>query len=185
MNYEKNIEEINKEIFNPKEKFDTLKGFENVLENMVYQVYDIFGRNALLSMLYTIGKGPGDELAEEILKEQGKSIINDPYEAFTLILKKTEDYYSVKVKDIKIENHNQEFDKIVITIQNRCFYRESIQKSDRIKIGKALCRINKGFFESACKKLTGFKCDIDFIENDEENDACIESLVLQIPKSQR
>lgn len=184
MNYEKNIEEINKEIFNPKEKFDTLKGFENVLENMVYQVYDIFGRNALLSMLYTIGKGPGDELAEEILKEQGKSIINDPYEAFTLILKKTEDYYSVKVKDIKIENHNQEFDKIVITIQNRCFYRESIQKSERIKIGKALCRINKGFFESACKKLTGFKCDIDFIENDKEHDACIESLVLQIPKSQ-
>jgi len=73
-------------------------------------------------------------------------------------------------------------DKLKILLENRCFYRESFKRKKWLKIGGPLCRVSKAFIEIACKRLTGLKCDIDFIQNHEEKNVCSENLVILIPK---
>ena len=58
-----------------------MDGYEVVLEAMVYKIYDLFGKNALLSMTYQIGAGPGGQIATRILKERNIDKIEDPVEA--------------------------------------------------------------------------------------------------------
>ncbi|MHA1819363.1 MAG: hypothetical protein ACTSU2_14070 [Promethearchaeota archaeon] len=176
------IEKINKEIENPRTEFDTLEGYEVVLEALIYKIYDLFGRNALLSMTYQIGAGPGEEIAKRILKERGVDKILDPFDAMEILLNENKRFYSVQVRDVKVEPYKDEYYKIYIEISNRCFYRESLKKRPRLRIGGPLCRINKGYYEVAFKKLTGLKNEINFIRNDEENNQCIESVTFYIPK---
>ncbi|MHA1727146.1 MAG: hypothetical protein ACTSWY_00250 [Promethearchaeota archaeon] len=183
MDYKKKIMELNDAIYNPKKTLDSLTGFEIVMESMVYEIYDLFGRNALLSMLYTIGTGTGIELADEILKERNGKKIDDPLEAMKILLNKSRDYYRVKIQEIKLEPHNEKFDKLYIIIQNKCFFRDSLKKKEKLKIGGPLCRINKAHFETAAKKLTGLRTEIDFLKDDKANDLCIETLTVYVPKN--
>ncbi|MHA1764022.1 MAG: hypothetical protein ACTSYC_09760, partial [Promethearchaeota archaeon] len=98
------------------------------------------------------------------------------FEAFELLLKELKEFYSVKI--ISIEKNKSER-KITLTIENHCFLRESIKKREKLKPGKTLCRISKGYFESAFKNLLGKKLrkiEINFIKDDESKDVCIEVL---------
>ena len=185
MDFIKKCEEINKEIKNPRDAFEALAGFEVVLESFVYKIYDLFGRNALLSMTYQIGSGPGSAIANRILKEKGIDKMEDPLEALKILLNENRTLYSVQIKSMKLESIDDQLDNLVITINNRCFYRESLKKRPRLKIGGPLCRINKAYYETAFKVLTGLKCEIDFIKNDEEKDFCIETITFMIPKDYR
>ena len=84
------------------------------------------------------------------------------------------DYYSIQVRDIE-----QYDDKYRIIVENHCFLREPIKNREKLKFGKALCRVNKAYFETAFKKLLGNKVkkiEINFLENDAEKDACVEEL---------
>ena len=166
-------DELNQRIRNPSDKLKSLEGFEIISESLVYKIYDIYGRNTLLSMLYQIGKGPGEIIATRIKKKYQKDHF-EILEALEVLLNELKDYYSVQIRSIEELD-----DKVRIIIENRCFLRETIKHREKLKFGKAFCRINKGYFEEAFELLVGNgikKIEINFLENDEEKDVCIEEL---------
>ncbi|MFX0073413.1 MAG: hypothetical protein ACFFAO_20230 [Candidatus Hermodarchaeota archaeon] len=168
-----NMEEINNKIKNDSRDLNSLSGFEIICEALVYKIYDMFGRNGLLSILYQIGKGPGEIIAKRI-KEQFNKTEFEILEAIEILLNELKDYYSVQIKEFEQYNNI-----IRIVIENRCFLREPIKHREKLKFGKALCRINKGYFEIALRELVGNKVnkiEINYLRNDEEKDVCIEEI---------
>jgi hypothetical protein len=166
-------EELNKKINNPSDNLKSLEGFGIICESLVYKIYDIYGRNTLLSMLYQIGKGPGEIIATRIKKKYQKDHF-EILEAIEVLLNELKDYYSVQIRDIEELD-----DKVRVVIENRCFLRETIKHREKLKFGKAFCRVNKGYFEEAFELLVGNgikNIEINFLENDEEKDVCIEEL---------
>jgi len=168
------INELNKKIKNTNTNLSSLKGFEIIAENLVYKIYDVFGRNSLLSMLYQTGKGAGEIIAKR-LKEKYKKNEFKLEEAIEILLGELKEFYSVQIRDIEVADNKKR-----IIFENRCFLREPIKHRERLKHGKSLCRINKGYFEAAFKELIGDKIkniDINFLRNDEEKDVCVEELI--------
>lgn len=171
---ENQIEELNKRIYNPTENINSVKGFEIITESLVYKVYDVFGRNSLLSILYQTGAFPGSVIAERIKSEYQKEEF-EIMEALVILIDELKDFYSIQVKNI--ERYD---DRYRMIIENRCFLREPISHREKLKFGKALCRINKGYFETAFKELLGNKIkkvEINFLENDAVKDVCVEELI--------
>jgi len=168
-----NKDELNEKIYNPSHTLNSLSGFEIICESLVYKIYNIFGRNMLLSMLYQIGSGPGETIANRIKFKYNKQEF-EILEAFEILLKELKDFYSIQVREIE-QNDNM----LRLIIENRCFLRESIKNREKLNFGKAFCRVNKGYFEKAFKILIGNKLkkiEINFIENDPLKDICIEEL---------
>jgi len=168
-----NKNELNERLLNPVENIDSIKGFEIITESLVYKVYDVFGRNSLLSILYQTGAFPGTIIAERIKEEYIKEDL-EIVEALIILTDELKDFYSIQIRDIE-----QFDDRYRIVIENHCFLRKTIKNREKLKFGKALCRINKGYFETAFKKLLGNKIkkvEINFLENDAEKDACVEEL---------
>ena len=169
------IDDLNEKIKNPVKELDSLKGFEIIAESLVYGIYDLFGRNTLLSMLYQIGATTSKKIANR-LKEKHRKKVFKIEEAVPILLEELKEYYSVKVQSIEKTG-----DQIRIIIENRCFLREPIKNRESLKFGSAFCRINKGYFESAFNELINIKnVEINFLNNDEEKDVCIEELIFYI-----
>ena len=165
--------ELNERISNPIENINSVKGFEIITESLVYKVYDVFGRNSLLSILYQTGAFPGTAIAERIKKKHNKEEF-EIIEALIILLDELKDFYSIQVRDIE-----QFDDRYRIIIENHCFLREPIKNREKLKFGKALCRVNKAYFETAFQELLGNKIkkiEINFLENDAEKDVCVEEL---------
>jgi len=165
--------ELNEKISNPIENINSVKGFEIITESLVYKVYDVFGRNSLLSILYQTGAFPGTTIAERIKKKHNKEEF-EIVEALIILLDELKDFYSIQVRDIEKFD-----DRYRIIIENHCFLRKPIKNRERLKFGKALCRVNKAYFETAFQKLLGNKIkkiEINFLENDAEKDVCVEEL---------
>jgi len=170
---------MNKVLENNPENLDSLTGFEIICESMVYKILDIFGRNSLLSMLYQIGAGPGETISNR-LKEIYRKEEFEILEALSILLLELKDFYSIKIREIE-----QDAERVRVVIENHCFLRESIKHREKLDFGKAFCRINKGYFEVALKKLIGEKVkkiEIKFLRNDPENDVCIEELIFYLKK---
>jgi len=172
-----NKDELNQRISNPSDNLKSLEGFGIICESLVYKIYDIYGRNTLLSMLYQIGKGPGEIIATRIMKKYQKDHF-EILEAIEVLLNELKDYYSVQIRDIEELD-----DKVRVIIENRCFLRETIKHREKLKFGKAFCRVNKGYFEEAFEILVGNgikNIEINFLENDEEKDVCIEEMIFYL-----
>ncbi len=170
----KDINKLNLKIANPISNINSLKGFEIITESMVYKIYDIFGRNSLLSMLYQIGVGPGEVIAKRIKEKYNKEEF-EIFEALQILMQELKEFYSIQIRDIQEDSQ-----KIKIIIDNYCFLREPIRHRKKLKHGKAFCRVNKGYFEIAFKRLLGNnvkKIEINFLENDDERDVCVEELI--------
>jgi len=171
---EEYIEEINERIQNPIKNINSIKGFEVISESLVYKVYDVFGRNSLLSILYQIGVFPGTTIAERIKREYGKEEF-EIMEALVILMEELKEFYSLQVRDIE-----QYDEKVRIVIENHCFLRTPISHREKLNYGKYFCRTNKGYFETAFQKLLGNKIkkvEINFLENDVEKDVCVEELI--------
>ncbi|MFX1419612.1 MAG: hypothetical protein ACFE9N_11890 [Promethearchaeota archaeon] len=167
------LKEINERILNPIDNINSVKGFEIISESLVYKVYDIFGRNSLLSILYQTGVFPGTIIAERIKREYGKENF-EIMEALVILMDELKEFYSIQVRDIE-----QYKDRLRIIIENHCFLRTSISNREKLDYGKTFCRINKGYFETAFQKLLGNKIkkiEINFLENDAEKGVCVEEL---------
>lgn len=167
------MKEINERILNPIDNINSVKGFEIISESLVYKVYDIFGRNSLLSILYQTGVFPGTIIAERIKREYGKENF-EIMEALVILMDELKEFYSIQVRDIE-----QYKDRLRIIIENHCFLRTSISNREKLDYGKTFCRINKGYFETAFQKLLGNKIkkiEINFLENDAEKGVCVEEL---------
>lgn len=69
--------ELNERISNPIENINSEKGFEIITESLVYKVYDVFGRNSLLSIYIKQEPSRGlllpTELNKNIIKKNLKS----------------------------------------------------------------------------------------------------------------
>ena len=168
-----NKEEFNQKIYNSSNNLNSLGGFEILCESLVYKIYDLYGKNMLLSMLYQIGAGPGEVIANRIKKEYNKEEF-EILEAMEILLKELKDFYAIQVR--KIEEHEH---MLKMIIENRCFLRASIKQRNKLGFGKAFCRVNKGYFEKAFKLLIGnklTKIEINFLENDPIKDVCVEEL---------
>ncbi|MFX0005635.1 MAG: hypothetical protein ACFFA7_04945 [Promethearchaeota archaeon] len=171
---EEYIKEINERIQNPIENINSIKGFEIISESLVYKVYDLFGRNSLLSILYQIGVFPGTQIAERLKREYNREEF-EIMEALVILMEELKDYYSIQIKDIQ-----QSEDKVKIIIENHCFLRTPISHREKLNYGKSFCRTNKGYFETAFKILLGNKIkkiEINFLNNDAEKDVCVEELI--------
>ena len=168
------MDELNKRLKNPVDSINGLKGYEIISESIVYKVYDIFGRNSPLSMLYQVGAGPGEAIANR-LKEKYEKEEFELLEALELLLTELKEFYSIQIRTIEEDD-----EKVRLVIENHCFLRDSIKRRPKLDFGKAFCRVNKGYFETALRKMLGSeisKIDINYLENDGEKDACIEELV--------
>ena len=171
---EKFLNDLNRSIQNDRLSVNSVKGFEVISESLVYKILDIFGRNSLLSMLYQTGSGAGEAIAKIIKKKYGR---NDfaIFEALQILMTELKDFYSMQIREV------QEYpDHFKIIIENYCFLRDPYSHREKLKPGKAFCRINKGYFETAFRKLLGDKLkkvEINFLHNDLENDVCIEEIV--------
>ncbi len=169
--------ELNERISNPIENINSIKGFEIITESLVFNVYDVFGRNSLLSILYQTGAYPGNLIAERIKKKYNKEEF-EIVEALIILTDELKDFYSIQIRDIE-----QLDDRYRVIIENHCFLRKPIKNREKLKFGKALCRINKGYFETALQKLLGNKIkkiEINFLENDAEKDACVEEIIFYL-----
>jgi hypothetical protein len=169
-----NIDELNYSLQNSRENINSLKGLEIICEAIVYKVLDLFGKNALLSILFQIGAGPGEQISKR-LKELYNKDDFEPLEAFELLFKELSNYYSIQVRDLQEDD-----EKIKLIIENHCFLREPIKNRANLKHGKAFCRVNKGYVETALKNLIGDKIsglEIKFLYNDDYKDACVEELL--------
>lgn len=171
------IEELNKKLKNSISDINSLKGFEIISEAMVYKVYDLFGRNMLLSMLYQVGAGPGEIIAERLKNKYNKEEF-EILEALEVLIQELKEFYFIQIRDIEKEPQ-----KIRIIIENYCFLREPIKHTQKLKPGKAFCRINKGYFETAFKRMLGDKVkaiEINFLFDDSQKDACVEELIFYL-----
>ncbi len=169
--------EINKIVANPLINVKSKRGFEIIAEHMVEKITDIFGKNSLLSMLYQVGLSTGLSIAQR-LKDKYNKVEFDISEAIKVLFNETKDYYSIYVKDIE---RTDEYIKFIF--ENHCFLRKIIQRRDKLDFGKAFCRVNKGYFETAFKNLVGNqtkKVEMRFIENNKEKDVCIEEIKFYI-----
>lgn len=168
------LNELNRNIQNDISNVNSLKGFEVISESIVYKILDIFGRNSLLSMLYQTGAGPGEKIAENIKRKYGKNDFSI-FEAIKILMTELKDFYSMQIREV------QEYqDHFKVIIGNYCFLRDPYRHREKLKPGKAFCRINKGYFETAFRKLLGDKLkkvEINFLHDDLENDVCVEELI--------
>ncbi|MBD3194097.1 MAG: hypothetical protein GF317_03520 [Candidatus Lokiarchaeota archaeon] len=128
----------------------------------------------LLSILYQVGLGPGQAIANRIKREYMKEDYT-VLEALEILMKELKEFYSIQIRSIERDQK-----KLRIEIENHCFLRDPIKHRQKLDFGKAFCRVNKGYFETAFKELVGDKIsrvEINFIKSDEEGDVCIEELI--------
>lgn len=168
------LNDLNRSIQNDTSSVNSLKGFEIISESIVYKILDLFGRNTLLSMLYQTGAGPGEKIAD-IIKQKYQKDDFTLFEAIKLLMTELRDFYSMQIREV------QEYpDFLKIIIENYCFLRKPYSHREKLNPGKSFCRINKGYFETAFKKLLGNKLkkvEINFLHDDLEKDVCVEELI--------
>ncbi|MHA1472495.1 MAG: hypothetical protein ACTSQW_05295 [Promethearchaeota archaeon] len=168
------LNDMNTSIKNEISNIDSIKGFEVISESLVYKILDLFGKNSLLSMLYQTGLGAGEKIAQRIKQKYKKNDL-DIFEAFRILLIELKNFYSIQIREV------QEYpDHFKIIIENHCFLRNPYKHREKLEPGKAFCRINKGYFETAFKKLLGDtvkKVEMNFLYDDIERDVCVEELV--------
>jgi len=172
--YKTEIEKTNEIIKNHEKNLSSLSGFEIIVESLIYKMYDVFGRSALLSILYQTGTVPGLAIAER-LQEKYNKVEFEILESVEVLLKELKEFYSVQIRDVEEDER-----KIRFVIKNRCFLRDSYKHREKLKPGKAFCRVNKAYFETAFKKLLGDSIkdvEINFLYDDKENDICKEEVI--------
>ncbi len=168
------LNNINKNIQNDSSNIKSLKGFEIICESMVYKILDIFGKNSLLSMLYQTGSGPGEIIAKRIKEKHNKEEFGI-FEALEILMTELKDYYSIQIREVQLNS-----DQTRVVIENFCFLREPMKHREKLQPGKAFCRVNKGYFETAFRKLLGNKVkkiEINFLYDDTEKNVCVEEMI--------
>ncbi len=169
------IATLNAFLQNTNATVDSIRGIEVVLDAFVKKVIELFGRNALLSAGYQIGAAPGQKIAQRILAARGNAPFTEPLEALMALFAETKTFYNVQV--VQADNLPQNGGALIVTIKNHCFLRDVIKHRPGLEMGGPLCRINKGYLETALKLLMGGKkVELMRTGDDAATDMCIETL---------
>jgi hypothetical protein len=147
------IAKINELLAKEDERFDIVGGYEAILSGLVSQVGDVYGANTAKNFCYQIGIKPGDTIARKILETRGGKLFDDPVDAFVNLLGRLKAYYKVQVKDT-VRNADGSF---TIKFLNNCYLDLLYNRHPDVTKGGVLCRVTKGYLESALKTLTGKK----------------------------
>lgn len=181
-NQTRSIAEINARLADQYEhRLDVLGGLEILLEAFTRKVTDLFGRNSLLAMTYQIGADPATKIAQRMLAARHGAQFADPVEALVAFFEEVADYFHVKVTEVT-EDANSGV--IRVRFQNECFFRPTIAHREGLDFGGPLCRVNKGYVETALRLLTGWNPELrrtgECFEADRE--CCVEELLLAPPR---
>lgn len=174
INYsQEEIKRFNDLINNEEPKFEPKTEYEKVILSLVTKIRDVYGRGTVLSITYQIGSDGGTKAADEILKQRDGKPFDDPVEAMVVLSTLVKHQYSIFIESIETDESNG---SITVNVLNQCAFREMTTKYKEIRPGSSVCRIGKGFFESALKILLQdkYKVDISFKENVEEMNKCRE-----------
>jgi predicted hydrocarbon binding protein len=167
--------ELNERIQNSNDNVDSISGLEIVLEALVGKFIDLYGKNMLLSAAYQIGAAPAHKISQRLLAARGEELYADPVEAMADLFSETKGFFHVEVADIQEKNG-----EIVVSMKNHCFLRSVIVKRPGLEMGGPLCRINKGYLETAIKDLTGKKVELKRTGDDNDACMCIETLRITV-----
>jgi predicted hydrocarbon binding protein len=165
------LTELNAVIQNSNENVDSISGLEIVLEALVGKFIDLYGKNMLLSAAYQIGAAPAHKISQRLLAARGGELYADPVEAMADLFSETKGFFHVEVADLQEENG-----ALVVNMKNHCFLRSVIVKRGGLEMGGPLCRINKGYLETAIKELTGRKVELKRTGDDNGACMCLETL---------
>jgi len=171
---------INAQLQNTKVNVDSIHGIEIVLEAFVKRITELFGKNALLSASYQIGATPGQKIAERLLTARGNVKFTNPLEALVALFKETKKYFNIEI--VQVENIQQNASEIVVKMKNHCFLRNVIKDRPVLAVGEPLCRINKGYLETALRLLTGKRVELSRVGDDAAADMCLETIRFQQEK---
>lgn len=160
------VEKYNKILEKTDEEFDLLGGYESIIGGLVVQVSDIYGENTARNLCYQIGSKPGEKIARKILEYQNGVIFSDPIEAFVNLLGRLKAYYHPSIESITTTPEGI----LKIRFSNSCYLDAVFLRRPELVKGGSLCRIVKGYFETALKILTGKKVNLEYL--DTKNDPC-------------
>ncbi len=152
---------------------DELGGLEILIESFSIKVIDVMGKNSLLAIAYQIGSEPASKVSKRLLTRRNGELFVHPVEAFVTLMETVRNYFRIQILSIE----GIEPGPITVSFRNRCYFRSSVMHRPSLKIGGALCRITKGYIETAIASLTNWKAEVSLIGQDEEHAECVEQVV--------
>ncbi|OLS14321.1 MAG: hypothetical protein RBG13Loki_2052 [Promethearchaeota archaeon CR_4] len=168
------IATLNAQLQNTNVNVDSNRGIEIVLDAFVKKITELFGKNALLSASYQIGAAPGQKIAERILNARGNVKFTDPLEALVALFTETKKYFNIVI--VEAENIQQNLSETNVKMKSHCFLRNIVKDRPIEEMGEPLCRINKGYLETALKLLTGKRVELTRVGDDTCADMCLETI---------
>jgi predicted hydrocarbon binding protein len=132
---------------------------------------EVLGEHGGVAIIYNLGANAGKRIAERLGK------FKEPREAMDNLFPQIKGIFDVSVKQL---NHQQN-GELKGEIETRgCFIREVLNKRG-IKVGGVLCRISRGYFETALSKMTGAKVTVRMTEYSDNK--CLDSVSFESGKS--
>lgn len=144
------------------------------LGSLINELQSTLGKPTLNALIYRIGQKSAEIIAKRILekhKQNGGNFENISA-AFNLFQSMVSQLF-----EVELLNQNNEEDRTVIKIKNRCLFHKLIAEREDIEYGGTLCQFTKAYFEQALKKLTDIKVEYKLNGVKPTEDFCYVDLV--------
>jgi hypothetical protein len=131
---------------------------------------DVLGEHGGAAITYTLGANAGKRIAERLGR------FDKPREAMDKLFPEIRGIFDVSIKQVG----DQQDGEVSGEIETRgCFIRDVLNRRG-IKVGGILCRISRGYFETALSKMTGVKVTVRMLQS--SNDICLDSVKFESDK---
>lgn len=144
------------------------------LGSLINELQSTLGKSTLNALIYRIGQKSAEIIAKRILekhKQNGGNFENISA-AFNLFQSMVSQIFEVEQL-----NQNNEEDRTVIKIKNRCPFHKLIAEREDLEYGGTLCQFSKAYFEQTLKKLTDIKVEYKLNGVKPTEDYCYVDLV--------
>lgn len=144
------------------------------LGSLVNELQSTLGKPTLNALIYRIGQKSAEIIAKRILekhKQNGGNFENISA-AFNLFQSMVSQLF-----EAELLNQNNEEDRTVIKIKNRCPFHKLIAEREDLEYGGTLCQFTKAYFEQTLKKLTDIKVEYKLNGVKPTEDYCYVDLV--------
>jgi predicted hydrocarbon binding protein len=129
---------------------------------------EVVGEHGGAAITYKLGANAGRKIADRMRR------LEKPEDAMTKLFCETKGIYDTKMGEMR--NLQDGEPSGVLEIKG-CFIRE-VAKKQGLKIGGTLCRITRGYYETALARMTGKKVNIRLIDGSDNvchSSVCFES----------
>lgn len=132
---------------------------------------EVLGEHGGAAITYNLGANAGKKIAERLGK------FEKPQEAMDKLFPQIKGIFDVSVKQLSQQQDGQSSGEIET---RGCFIRDVLNKRG-IKTGGVLCRISRGYFETALSKMTGAKVTVRMVQSSDSK--CLDSVKFESSKS--